>query len=260
MNEKGTIGTASRAVPILAYHKVDRESHTKFWVSAASFERQMAALKERGFESMSLHRLRQCALGASDFPARPLCITFDDGYENFLSCAFPILQKYGYSATVFLPTGFIGKDARCRNDWDRSGEERSFRASHLVWPEVLELHRRGVEFGAHTRTHRDLEALFNSSPREAEEEIRASKREIEAMLAIEVEFLSYPYKVSGAGVEALARRAGFSGAVTVNGRFFDTGAGNWFAMDRVPVFSRGIDEKPEDARRDCIALLQGVEP
>ena len=258
MKQESTAAVPGRRVPILAYHKVDRESPTRFWVNTVSFELQMAALKELGFESLSLEELWLCTRGYRDFPKNPVCITFDDGYENFFSRAFPILQKHGLTATVFLPTAFIGEGVRHCNDWDRSPVERSFRASHLVWSEVADLHRCGIEFGAHTRTHRDLEDLFMRAPDEAEEEIASSRYDLETRLSVQPGFLSYPYRASGRGVESLARSYGFHGAVTVSSRVFDTARGNWFCMDRITVFSRGIDQPPEDARSDFIALLSRV--
>jgi hypothetical protein len=71
-------------------------------------------------------------------------------------------------------------------------------------------------------------------------------------------FLSYPCRASGRGVESLARNAGFHGAVTVSSKVFDTARGNWFCMDRIPVFSRGIDQSPEDDRSEFLSLLSWV--
>lgn len=245
----------SRTVPILAYHKVDRESPTRFWVSTKSFDLQMEALRKLGFESVSLNDLWLCSRGSRDLPGKPVCITFDDGYENFFTRAFPILKRHGFTATVFLPTAFIGDSSRHWNEWDRSPEERSFRASHLVWPEVMELQRCGIEFGAHTRTHQDLAALFRSAPQEAESEIAESKHEIEKRLSTETGFLSYPYKAASLEIEDMARRSGFLGAVTVNDRAFDISGGNWFSMDRIPVFSGRHQQTPEDIRSDFLNLF-----
>ncbi|MGI6395751.1 MAG: polysaccharide deacetylase family protein [Desulfomonilia bacterium] len=259
MEQESTASVPGKRVPILVYHKVDREAPTRFWVSTAAFELQMEALKELGSESLSLERLWRCAHSEEAFPENPVCITFDDGYENFSSCAFPILQKYGFTATVFLPTAFIGDGVRHVNDWDRSPEERSFRTPHLMWSEVIDLHRCGIEFGAHTRTHPDLEDLFVQAPEAAKEEIALSRYDLETRLFVHAGFLSYPYNAFGMGIESLVRSAGYHGAVSVGSRVFDTARGNWFCMDRIPVFSRGIDQPPEDARSDFLALLkQGI--
>lgn len=242
-------------VPILAYHKVDTRSPTRFWVSADFFDMQMATLHELGYESVSLYDLWRSSHGDGILPAKPVCITFDDGYENFATRAFPVLGKHGFTATVFIPTDFIGDDERRWNDWDRSPEERSFPAAHLVWREIIELHRSGIEIGAHTRTHRDLESLAKTSPADAEEEITACKREIEARLSAEIGFLSYPYRTSGAAVEIMARKAGFLGAATMNGGFFDTQHDDWYRIDRIPVLSRSPGISPQEERDAFMALL-----
>ena len=120
---------------------------------------------------------------------------------------------------------------------------------------MIELHRSGIEIGAHTRTHRDLESLAKTSPADAEDEITACKREIEARLSAEIGFLSYPYRTSGATVENMARKAGFLGAVTMNGGFFDTQHDDWYRIDRIPVLSRSPGISPQEERDAFMALL-----
>jgi peptidoglycan/xylan/chitin deacetylase (PgdA/CDA1 family) len=107
---------------------------------------------------------------------RPIGITFDDGYKDFYTQAFPVLRKYGFGATVFLPTAymggqFLGKDC-------------------LSWTEVGELGRNGIEFGSHTVTHPILHTLGD---RDLRAELHASKQEIEDRTGTEVSLFSYPY-------------------------------------------------------------------
>ncbi len=245
----------SRTIPILAYHKVDEEEHSQFWVSTKEFDMHMAALQGHGFSSVRLEDLWLSAHQGVTLPEKPVCITFDDGYENFSTKAFPILLRYGFIATVFLPTDFIGDSSRHLNIWDRSAEERSFPAAHLLWSEVVELHTQGIEFGAHTKTHPDLGALFVNDPQRATAEILDSRKAIESRLPCPTGFFSFPYKSSNTDLETVLRDAGFHGAVTMNGRRFDLSEGNWFCMDRIPVFSGAPGLPASSVNREFLSII-----
>ena len=117
---------------------------------------------------------------------RYVVLTFDDGYRDFYTYAFPVLQQYGYTGTVFLPTGYIdGKRPGLR------GKE------HLSWDEVGELVAHGITFGSHTVNHSQLNKL---SWKEIEFELKASKEGIETHINKLVKkpptsnVFCYPYK------------------------------------------------------------------
>ena len=107
-----------------------------------------------------------------------LVLTFDDGYQDFYTEAFPVLQSYNYPATVFLPTGLIN---------NRKGLKGK---SHLNWNQILELSNNGITFGSHTVSHPQLKFLKKEN---IELEIRQSKEVIEDNLGKPVESFSYPF-------------------------------------------------------------------
>ena len=112
-------------------------------------------------------------------PEKLVALTFDDGFRDFFTEAFPILKRHNYSATMYLPTAYIG-DKRC-----------SFNSREcLTWDEVRELHKAGIEFGAHSVNHPEVEKL--SWPR-IEDELRESKSMIERQLSDAVTGFAYPY-------------------------------------------------------------------
>lgn len=182
---RGFTRDADTRVSVLMYHSVSNEDeesvHPYYQVSTTPrrFEEQMKLLKDEAYAVVPLADVAR-AVESGEVPGQNcVAITFDDGYHDFLSCAFPVLCKYGFPATVFLPTAFIGdapqvfKNKEC-----------------LTWSEVQELHKAGVVFGSHTVSHPQLHSV---SPSELEREVRASKAAIEDRLGSAIDSFSYPY-------------------------------------------------------------------
>ena len=171
------------SLPVLTFHAVDD------WPSVISFpprlfERGMALLYDCGFHTLSLLEIVARLQQGLPFPERSFAITFDDGYQSVYQHAFPTLQRYGMSATVFLS---VGKNGR-RTDSDRlpSMCERSM----LSWSQIKEMHRWGISFGAHTLTHPDLTDL---PLKKVEIEIHDSKAAIEDTLGTPATCFAYPF-------------------------------------------------------------------
>ena len=99
-----------QGIPILAYHSID-DSNSNISISPEIFDRQMNYLKGSGLHVTSLAQL-MTVLYEREVPEKILVLTFDDGLKNFYEAAWPILNKYGFSATVFVPTDFIGEKSR----------------------------------------------------------------------------------------------------------------------------------------------------
>jgi len=142
------------------------------------FRRQIEFLSRNGYQSIGL----SAAIHGLDcgFPSteKPVVITFDDGYADFYTEAYPVLCQYGYTATVFLPTAYIG-------DTPRHFENTAC----LTWNQVRELSRDGVEFGSHSVTHTQLACL---SVAKLQDELRDSKAAIEDKTAVDVTSFAYP--------------------------------------------------------------------
>ena len=120
----------------------------------------------------------------------PVLLTFDDGFRNFFTEAFPALQEHGFTATVFLPTGFIGDSRRHFAPRSTLHAPRAASAECLTWKEVRELRQAGIEFGSHTVNHPRLVEL--GWP-EIKSEISDSKSEVEQRLGAPVTAFCYPY-------------------------------------------------------------------
>ena len=102
------------SLPILTFHAIDDELDVLSF-SPRVFRRGMARLREGGYRTVSLLEVVDCLRRGVPFPDRSFVITFDDGYQSVYDEAFPVLQRYGMSATVFLTvgdTGMAGPDDR----------------------------------------------------------------------------------------------------------------------------------------------------
>jgi len=171
-------------LPILTYHSLD-SSGSVISTAPSRFRKQMAWLHRKGFQTLSLAEAARMLRAGQPFRERTCVITFDDGYETVYQNAFPILQEFGFTATVFLITGYCGK----RNSWPGHvspvGEQ-----SLLSWTHIEEMARHHIEFGSHTVTHPDLACVTHH---EAEREMRESKVMIQERLGRDVEVFAYPY-------------------------------------------------------------------
>jgi peptidoglycan/xylan/chitin deacetylase (PgdA/CDA1 family) len=174
-------------VPILAYHNIGPQALSKWYVSAEQFAQQMDVLQAYGYQTVGLQDYLDYRSGAVEPPAKPIIITFDDGYQGVYTYAMPILLERGMTASIFIPTGMIGEDEDSRQDngWLPS-EPRS---SHLIWPEVTALASE-FEIGSHTVTHR---ALGNWGESTARAQLEQSRQAIQSHLGeTQGDFLAYP--------------------------------------------------------------------
>ena len=172
------------SISILMYHSITDEDeagvHPYYRTATAPpvFSAQMESLSHAGFSVIGLEEaIRRCSQPKSTKSS--VVITFDDGFRNFYTNAFPVLNRYGFTATMFLPTAYIGES------------HLSFKGKEcLSWTEVRELQKYGISFGSHTVTHPQLHDCDAAS---IKQEIVGSKQTIEQKLGCAVQSFSYPY-------------------------------------------------------------------
>jgi len=200
-------------LPILMYHKIDRlppppgARHPRNYVLPEQFEAQLVALRRWGYQTISFGDWLAYRRGAGALPRRPIILTFDDGYRSTYEIAWPLLQRHGSTATVFLVSDLIGKT----NAWDADEIQEP-----LLGPaEIAEMRAGHIEFGSHTKTHAALTTL--PLPR-AQAELRDSRTALERLVGDPVRVLCYPYGKHNPAVRTLAREAGYEAAVIARRR------------------------------------------
>lgn len=174
------------SLPVLTFHALDHTDRRSSAIlfSPQVFRRGMARLHKSGRRTLSLLEAVDRLRRGAPFPERSFVITFDDGYQSVYDEAFPVLQRYGMSATVFLTVGAKGMRHSAGRLPSLGGR------SMLSWPEIVEMQRAGIEFGAHTLTHPDLTRLTRE---QVEAEICESKAVIENAVGVQVSSFAYPY-------------------------------------------------------------------
>lgn len=219
-------------IPILFYHKINSPSpHARIkglYVSPRSFYWQMKYLQWRGYIPISLDDLLFWLEGGRALPPRPIVLTFDDGYKDNYTNAFPILKEFGFSATVFIVTRDVGKFP----DWPES--EEKLKEPLLSWNEIKEMSDYGISFQSHTHTHSILTRLSDEDIRY---ELMESKKVIEDALKKPVNFLCYPKGFFSERVKNLVKEAGYLGALTTK-RGVITGDDDLFALKRIGIKHR----------------------
>jgi peptidoglycan/xylan/chitin deacetylase (PgdA/CDA1 family) len=189
-------------IPILMYHALD-ESHSIIATPPATFASQMRWLYENDYHVIPLSHLVQHLHRRTSLPARSIVITFDDGFESIYTVAFPILARYGFSATVFLVAGYCGGS----NNWPHQ-PQAILHHPLLTWAQVREMDGQGIEFGAHTMNHPWLDQL---TPGEIEYEVLSSKAQIEEQIGHPIDLFAYPYGRYNEEVRTIVGRA-YAGA------------------------------------------------
>lgn len=181
-------------VPILLYHHIDLR-HGRWHVTPGTFEQELIYLSNNGYTALSMTAYADAVQKGRPLPAKPVVLTFDDGYDDAYITVFPLLKKYNMTGTFYVITGQVG------------------RPGFLTWAQIREMHRAGMEFGGHTIHH---VFLTNLSPQRAYAEILGSRLALEWHLRVPIKTFAYPFNDHNQRVVRYAGLAGFTTACIVD--------------------------------------------
>jgi peptidoglycan/xylan/chitin deacetylase (PgdA/CDA1 family) len=192
-------GPRSLPVPMLTFHHIHvppdpRSIDRYFYDDPKIFARQIRYFADRGYTAVTLRQVFAFWRGKGSLPAKPLVITFDDGYRSVFTSAAPVLAKYRWPAVLNLVSSWLGPHS-----------------SELTTGMVRTLVKRGWEVDSHTVSHPDLTRL---SATELRHELVASRQRLRALFRVPVDFICYPGGAYDTRTIAAARKAGYLGGLT----------------------------------------------
>lgn len=193
-------------VPILYYHRVSEGISLKQGVSPSVLKAQVDYLRRRRYHSIGFEDLANHLQSGTPLPPRPIILSFDDGYLDTFTLAYPILKEAGFTATIFVVSGFIGEGSI----WEGS---QGNVVPLMTRENILTLSADRFHFGGHTRTHKNLVSL---RPEEARNEVEMGKRDLEDLLQKPVYSFAYPYGDFNEQIIDLVKNCGFKAARTVH--------------------------------------------
>ena len=204
---QGVVLNTTNKLPILSYRCVAPTTQPQsVTVTPEAFESQLHYLHEQGYQSINLEEWRYCMELGTPATGKRVSITFDDSNQDFLTYAWPLLKKYGFSATLFLYSDEIGKV----KTWDLVHKEE---IQLIEWKQVRQLQAEGLIFGSHGASRGDVTQL---SLRQAWQEMKRSRIALENELAISIYAFAYPYGKSNSLLQYLLGVCGYELGLTGN--------------------------------------------
>ncbi|WP_238492472.1 polysaccharide deacetylase family protein [Desulfotruncus alcoholivorax] len=216
-------------IPVLMYHKVSpdrRSGGLGLRVNPEDFDWEMRYLKENGFHTVNLGDVLDYYRKGKKVPAKPVVITFDDGYEDNYKYAYPILKKYNFTATIFVVAGTIGKT----NIFDTKTKAEPVNKM-LDWREIKALDAAGFTIGSHTVNHPILTGV---PPDVVKRELVDAKKILEKGLGKKIEYFCYPHGKYNSNIVKLVQETGYRAATTTNQGLVTSGS-NPYLLNRIRV-------------------------
>lgn len=185
-------------MPILMYHYIrtlddpNDKIGTNLSISPEVFAKQLDLIAERGYTAITFEDIK-----AGNIPAKPIVLTFDDGYSDFYTSAYPELKKRNMKAVSYIIVNDIGK------------------SNYMNTDQIKELSQNKIEIGSHTLSHPDLTKI---SADKVNVELTQSKEGLETMIGTKIISFCYPSGKVNAEVESITKNVGYAYAVTTNSK------------------------------------------
>jgi peptidoglycan/xylan/chitin deacetylase (PgdA/CDA1 family) len=202
-NKGGLRPDGYQAVPILCYHFFAETCKTSSCMPTRIFDQQMRYLKDNNYKVITLSQLLDFLDYRNALPKRSVVITLDDGYRSAYDIAYPILKKYGFTATLLIYTDFVGKSK-----------------SAITWDQLREMKANGFEVGSQTVSHGDLTKKEAGEDDKAyieriKRELLVSKKIIDKELKQNTIYLAFPYGRYDQRIVNICDLVGYKMAFTV---------------------------------------------
>jgi len=157
-------------IPVLMFHSISTIPGNSLGVPVKQFTEEIEWLHQQNYHTLTLEEFYQALVNKAPIPENPILLTFDDGYSDNYSAAWPILREYGFRATFFITTNSVGPGM-------------------MNWDQLNDLARQQNTISSHTVHHYDLTTI---STKQQKEELYRSKKELEDHLPMSVQALCFP--------------------------------------------------------------------
>ena len=219
---------SAAAVPILMYHSVADRGPAElapYRVSVDRFREQLRYLRRHGYHSVTLEEWAAAIAARRPLPGRPVILTFDDGYQDFAENAWPLIDRAGFSASLFIVTDKVGAAA----DWDVAV---SSPVKLMGWKALRRLKAEGVEIGSHSASHADLSAIPGGEVHGEGERARLALRN---KLGIDARTIAFPWGRADEQARAALAQCGYTIGLTTWGGH-STFADDPMNLPRIEIF------------------------
>ena len=202
-NKGGLSADGFQTIPILTYHRFAENCDSPLCMPGRTFERQMKYLKENGYHVITADELLAFLEYRQGLPKKSVLITMDDGYRSVYQFAYPILKEYGFTATLFIYTSFVGVSKMA-----------------ITWDQLREMKANGFGIGSHTMYHSDLTKAKEEETEQEfvariKKELYGSKKIIDKKLGQDTYFLAYPFGYYDQRSMQMSKAAGYKIAMSV---------------------------------------------
>lgn len=200
--EKVNITNENKGVPVLCYHSIgyDESGKSPLIVSPQKFKEHMKGLKDNGYTTLTISELEDYLVNNKPIPVKSILITFDDGYKDNYTNAFPILKELNMNATIFVVSSLI------------NGE------TSMTSQQIKEMSDYGIDIESHTVSHKRLSEM---SYNEQLEELSKSKKEIEEITGKSVIAAAYPEGMYNDDTKSAVENAGYKMGFTIEHGYAD---------------------------------------
>jgi peptidoglycan/xylan/chitin deacetylase (PgdA/CDA1 family) len=227
-NKGGLTASGYQVVPVLNYHHFLEDCDSLLCIPPGVFDQQMKYLKDNGYTTVTMEDLLSFLLYRQALPKRSLMITIDDGYRSAYDVAYPILKRYGFTATLFIYTDYVGVSGKA-----------------ITWDQLKEMNGDGFQIGSHTISHSDLTMKKEGEGEKdylarIKKELFDSKQIIDMKLAQDTIAIAFPFGRYDESILSLAEEAGYELGFSVEG------GGNPFFSDtlclkRAQILKKDLD-------------------
>lgn len=212
---------ADIGIPILCYHSISESKDNELLLSPEKFKSQLKYLKDNGYTPITMDELYNFLKNNKSIPEKSVVITFDDGYRDNYTTAFPILKEFGFKATVYVISNFVENDL------------------YMTKAQIKEMSDWGIDIESHTDNHEDLSKLTLDQQYET---MKKSKEQLETILSKKVDYIAYPFGKFNANTRKAAEKAGYKLGFSLAGGLADKGD-NAYNIDRLYISNNyTIDE------------------